>query len=275
MNQELCDLPVNKIDIEDNYRKTFDDKKLTELAKSIRKNGVIQPIVVRPSGKRYVLVAGERRLRASKLADCVTIPAVVRDITDEAYSVELQLIENIQKEAVPYMEEAYGIVRLRDTGVLDVAEIAERLGKSDQYVYVAIKLTTMSDDARQIAENGWINKSVAWEISKLQNKDHQTQAANDLARTQKDKQVTSSGAKHYIRDNFGDSAKALRSKRVADFGDGKSYAANWKYHLVRFSGEQFEAFKKIVRGRTETAVLAEAVDIVMNESGSSRVAIAA
>lgn len=79
MQQELKEIPVNKIDIEENYRKTFNEKTLAELAQSIRKNGVIQPIVVRPHGDRYVLVAGERRVRASKLADKVTIPAVIRD----------------------------------------------------------------------------------------------------------------------------------------------------------------------------------------------------
>lgn len=274
MNQELCDLPINKIDVEENYRKTFDEKKLGELARSIKKNGVIQPIVVRTKGKRYVLVAGERRLRAAKLADQVTIPAVVRDITDEAYSIELQLIENIQKEAVPYMEEAYGLAALRDKGVLDIKEIAERIGKSDAYVYCSIRLTTMSDDARRIAENGWIHKAVAWEIAKLPNKDDQTKAANELARTHKEKLITASGAKHYIATNFGDNGTALRRRRIERFGDETSFAANWKHHLVRFSPEQFEAFKKIVRGRTETAVIAEAVDCVMRQNGSVRVAVA-
>ena len=78
MNQELKDIAINRIDVEENYRKTFDEKKLSELAKSIRKNGVIQPIVVRIKGERFSLIAGERRLRASILADKVTIPAVVR-----------------------------------------------------------------------------------------------------------------------------------------------------------------------------------------------------
>lgn len=275
MQQQLKDVPINQIDIDENYRKTFDEKKLNELAKSIKKNGVIQPIVLRSKGKRYTLVAGERRLRAAKIADLVTIPSVVRDITDDAYSIELQLIENIQKEAVPFMEEAYGLAALRDKGVLDIKEIAERIGKSDAYVYCSIRLTVMSDEARRIAENGWINKGVAWEISKLTNKEDQTKAASDLARTNKEKLITASGAKHYIADNFGDSAKALRTKRRAAFGSesNKDYAANWKYHLVRFNTDQFEEFKDIVRGRTENAVLSEAVDVVMRKNGAARVEI--
>lgn len=271
MQQELKEIPVNKIDIEENYRKTFNEKTLAELAQSIRKNGVIQPIVVRPHGDRYVLVAGERRVRTSKLADKVTIPAVIRDLTDAVEIIELQLIENIQKEGVSYMEEAYGLQKLRDQGTLDIKEIAKRIGKSDAYVYMQIKIANMAEDARRIAEKGWIGKGVAWEIAKLPNPDHQNQAANDLARTQKEKLITASGAKHYVRDHFGDeSANVLRKRRVSKFGSGSNdYTANWKYHLVRFTADQFERFKNIVRGRTETEVISEAVDLVMRRENEN------
>jgi ParB/RepB/Spo0J family partition protein len=271
MKQELKEIAINRIDVEENYRKTFDEKKLSELSKSIRKNGVIQPIVVRIKGERFSLIAGERRLRASILADKVTIPAVVREIDDHAYAIELQLIENIQKEQVPYMEEAYGFARLREAGILDVKEIAERIGKHENYVYVALQLTRMAEDARRIAERGWISKGVAWEIAKLKDPAQQEKAANDLARTKgSDALITASGAKNYIRDNFGDSAGAMKKQRNATFGLGShsDYAANWKHHLVRFTGEQFDEFKKIVRGRTEIAVISEAVDAVMRESGT-------
>ena len=271
MQQELKEIPVNKIDIEENYRKTFNEKTLAELAQSIRKNGVIQPIVVRPHGDRYVLVAGERRVRASKLADKVTIPAVIRDLTDAVEIIELQLIENIQKEGVSYMEEAYGLQKLRDKGTLDVKEIAKRIGKSEAYVYYAIRLTAMSEEARKFCEKGWIGKGAAFELAKLKNEAQQTQAANDLARTNREKLITSSGAKHYIRDNFGgESANALRKRRVSKFGSGSNdYTANWKYHLVRFTADQFERFKNIVRGRTETEVISEAVDLVMRRENEN------
>lgn len=267
MQQELKNIPINKIEVEENYRKTFDEKKLAELAKSIKKNGVIQPIVVRPKGQdRYSLVAGERRLRASKLADQVTIPAVIRTIDEQAYAIELQLIENIQKEQVPYMEEAYGFARLREAGILDVKEIAERIGKSESYVYIALQLTRLADDARRIAEHGWISKGVAWEIAKLKDPEQQNQAANDLARTKADKVVSVHSARSYIGDTFGDRARKLKRDRIGKFGTGDSYTANWKKYLVSFSADQFERFKSIVRGRTQTEVLAEAVDLVMRRS---------
>lgn len=266
--QELKEIPINQIDTKNNYRKTFNERSLAELARSVKSNGVIQPIVLRPNGERYFLVAGERRLRAAQIAGLVTIPAVIRSDTDEVKLLEIQLVENIQKEAVPFMEEAYGLAELRDKGAFDVKEIADMIGKSENYVYHMLRVATMAPDARTIAEKGWIGKGVAWEISKLQNEDDQTKAANDLARTQKDKQITTSGAKAYIQDNFGDSPGALRKKRVASFGPrgADDFAANWKYHLVRFNSEQFEAFKRIVRGRTETDVLSEAVDMIMRDN---------
>src|SRR4051794_58881 len=110
MNQQLDEIPINQIRVKKNYRRTFNDKSIAELARSVKSNGVIQPIVVRPDGEMgYWLIAGDRRLRAATQAGLVTIPAVVRSDTDETKILELQLVENIQKESVPFMEEAYGL----------------------------------------------------------------------------------------------------------------------------------------------------------------------
>jgi len=269
MNQpEFKQIPINQIHVAANYRKTFNEKTLKELAGSIKENGVLEPIILRPNGKGFQIVAGERRYRASIIAGLVTIPAVVREVAD-ADILKLQIIENVQREGVPYMEEAYGVKKLREDCSYDVKEIAKMVGKSEAYIYMMIQLTRMSEDARVIAEKGWISKAVAWHISRLTSPAFQTQAANDLARTKKDKLITESGAKQYIQDNFGsgDTDQAMRKKRVAQFGAGSEFTANWKHHLVRFTGDQFENFKKVVRGRSETEVLAEAVDVVMRGGG--------
>lgn len=262
---EFQNIPLNQIHVRQNYRKTFKDDTLKALASSIKKNGVLQPILVRPNSKGFELIAGERRLRASLLAGLATIPSVIREVADQD-CLRQQIVENVQREGVPFMESAYGFKQLRDEGSYDVAEIARIVGKSERYVYLMLQLTAMSDDARRIAEAGWISQAVAFHIARLPH-DYQTKAANDLARTKKNNLVTENGAKSYIRENFQqeDTYKNLRKKRVAKFGPNSSsdYAANWKHYLVNFSVEQFEGFKKIVRGRTETAVLSEAVDIVM------------
>lgn len=114
MNQpELKQIPINQIHAASNYRKTFNDKSLKELAASIKENGVLEPIIVRPNSNGFQIIAGERRYRASKIAGIVTIPAVVRDVAD-ADILKLQIIENVQREGVPFMEEAYAIKKLRD-----------------------------------------------------------------------------------------------------------------------------------------------------------------
>lgn len=263
--QELKEIPINQIHVRDNYRKTFRDKSLKELAQSIKENGIIEPIIVRANNSGFEIIAGERRFRASQIAGLVTMPAIVREIGD-ADILRVQIVENVQREGVQFMEEAYALAKLRDDCSLDVDEIAKLIGKSTAYAFYMLKLCEMSPDARQIAEKGWLQKSVAWHIAKLKNEDDQTKAANDLARTKSDKLVTEATAKSYIADNFnGDTFKALRKKRVEIYGDN-DYAANWKRYLVQFTCEQFEEFKAIVRGRTQTDVLAEAVDLVMRKT---------
>ncbi len=128
-----------------------------------------------------------------------------------------------------------------------------------------LRLTDLPDDVRMIMSKGWVSKAVAWEIAKLEKPEHQIQAANALARTQSGKLITVSGAKGYIQDNFGDSPRRLRRNRSEVYGPTSDYVSNWKKYLVRLDSEQFERFKKIVRGRTETTVLAEAVDLVMRK----------
>ena len=262
MTAELKNIAINQIHAKSNYRKIFKDSTLAELATSIKENGVIEPIIVRPNKKGFEIIAGERRFRASQLAGLVTIPAVVRETSDEDV-LKVQIIENVQREAVPFMEEADGVRKLRDDCVLDVKEIARTLGKSDAYVYLMLKLTSMPKEVQDIARNGWITKSVAWEIAKLPNSDYQIQAANDLARTKSGDHISPNRARFYISENFGELGRKKRSGGVAKLNGGNDFVANWKHYLVRFTGDQFEAFKKIVRGRTETSIIAEAVDVVM------------
>ena len=202
------------------------------------------------------------------MAKLVTIPCVVRDV-DDSEVLKLQIVENVQREGVPYMEEAYALKKLRDDCSMDSGELAKTIGKSDTYVSFMLRLCELPDDVRSIAEKGWISKSVCWELLKIEAPEKQIQAANDLARTRPGSQITVSGAKNYIRDNFGDSAGRRRKERVEKFGPGSEYTRNWKKYLVNFTTDQFEHFKKIVRGRTQTEVLAETVDLVMRRAEGS------
>jgi ParB family chromosome partitioning protein len=127
---------------------------LEELANSIRKQGVMQPIVVRSiSSSRYEIVAGERRWRASQLAELHTIPAIIKEVSDES-AIAMSLIENIQRENLNPIEEAMALKRLQDEFQLTQQEVADAVGKSRATVTNLIRLIGLSPDVRRMLEHG-------------------------------------------------------------------------------------------------------------------------
>lgn len=264
-NQEFQEIPLNQIRAKSNYRKTFKDETLKELAQSIKENGVIEPIVVRSNGKGYVIIAGERRFKAAEIAKLATIPAIIREISDSD-ALRIQIIENVQRENVPFMEEAYGLQQLRDEHDLDVAEICKLVGKSDAWVYQMLQLTKMHSEAQRMAANGFLQKPVAQLIARLKNEEDQCKAASDLARTQRGKLVDIRYARQYIETKIEANGRPRRRRNAIQKQNGHDYCANWKKYLVNFSSVQFEYFKAIVRGRTDISTLSEAVERVMLEN---------
>ena len=127
---------------------------LEELAASIRSQGVVQPIVVRPvSGEAFEIIAGERRWRATQMAGLDTIPAIVRTVGDEA-AIALALIENIQRENLNPMEEAMALKRLQDEFELTHQQVAEAVGKSRSTVTNLLRLIGLHKDVRRLLEQG-------------------------------------------------------------------------------------------------------------------------
>ena len=122
-----------------NPRRTFDEAKLQELAESIRTNGLIQPVTVRPNAEGFEIVAGARRFRAAQLAELFSLPARIVDITD-AQTLEWQLVENSQRVDVHPYEEAQGFQRLLDMPGYDVATLVDKSGKSSAHVYARLSL---------------------------------------------------------------------------------------------------------------------------------------
>jgi ParB family chromosome partitioning protein len=122
-----------------NPRKTFDEAKLWELAESIKHNGMIQPVTVRPNNQGFEIVAGARRFRAAQLAELFSVPARIVEI-DDAQALEWQLVENSQRVDVHPYEEAQGFQRLLDIPGYDVAALVEKSGKSASHVYARLSL---------------------------------------------------------------------------------------------------------------------------------------
>lgn len=173
MTAEYRQIPLAALrESKTNPRRHFDAKALDELAASIAAHGVIQPIVVRPlnGGDTFEVVAGARRYRASKLAAVIDIPARVRELTDEQV-LEIQVIENLQREDVHPLDEAQGYRTLMDKTQHDVAAIAATVGKSESYVYQRLKLCDLTDKAKKAFFDDKITAGHAVLIARLQAKD--------------------------------------------------------------------------------------------------------
>ncbi len=135
-------------------RRDMHPEALQELADSIKAQGVMQPIVVRPIGvDKYEIIAGERRWRATQLAAIDTIPVVIRDVNDEA-AIAMSLIENIQREDLNPIEEAISLKRLQDEFELTHQEVADAVGKSRTGVTNLLRLLNLTDEVRMLLEHG-------------------------------------------------------------------------------------------------------------------------
>lgn len=154
-DSELRNVPVDLIQRgQFQPRRDMDPAALQELADSIRQQGVMQPVVLRSLTEgRYELIAGERRWRAAQMAELDCIPAIIRCVSDEA-AIAMGLIENIQRENLNPIEEAFALQRLQDEFGLTQAQVAEAVGKSRTTVTNLLRLIGLSEDVRIMLEHG-------------------------------------------------------------------------------------------------------------------------
>jgi len=173
-NSEIVYLPVDSISTNPYQpRRFFDRSGLEELAKSIRLYGVIQPISVRIiNGRVYELVAGERRMRASKLAGLATIPAVIVSATDKDSAV-LAIIENLQRQNLNYLEEAEGFHNLISDYSFTQEELAERVGKSQSAIANKIRLLRLSKQIQKLLIENELTERHARALLKLDSEEAQ------------------------------------------------------------------------------------------------------
>lgn len=154
VNRGAEDISIALIDRNPNQpRKNFDEKALKELAQSIKTNGVIQPIIVTKKGDRYIIIAGERRWRASQLAGLRTVPCIVRNYTDREIC-EIAIIENLQREDLNPIESARAIKQLIETFDLTQEVVADRIGKSRPAVANTLRLLTLTPEVVNMIEAG-------------------------------------------------------------------------------------------------------------------------
>lgn len=162
-------------------RSEFEDEGIDELAGSIRQNGLLQPLVVRPSGSAWEIVAGERRFRALRRLGWEKIPVVVRELTDEQMLV-LALVENLQRENLSPLEEAVGYRQLIDGFGLTQQEAAERVGKDRSTVANTLRLLALPERVRDLLAAGKITAGHARAILGMEGEEAQVGLAREVAR---------------------------------------------------------------------------------------------
>lgn len=174
------ELDIRRIDTNAGQpRKDFDQEKLQELADSIRQHGVVQPILLRQNGERYVIVAGERRFRAARLAGLEKVPAIVKDL-DEAQVMEVALIENLQREDLNPIEEAAAIRFLMQQHDLTQEEVSKRLSKSRPAIANSLRLLTLPEPVQAYLRNGKLQAGHARALAGLQDPEAQAVLADKI-----------------------------------------------------------------------------------------------
>ena len=193
----------------DQPRKRFDEDGLQELSNSIQENGLIQPIIVVKKGSGYRIVAGERRWRASRLAGMTGIPAIIRDLTD-LQTMEQALIENIQRQDLNPLEEAYAMDRLMKEHGLTQEKLSKQLGKSRSAIANTVRLITIDESIQDFIRNGDLSAGHARALLSLPSPDDQRKAADVVL----NKEYSVRETEEYVR-------KLLEPKRVDKIEDGE------------------------------------------------------
>ena len=202
-------LPISQIQVSTtNPRKSFDEDKLRELTESVKADGVLQPILVRPFNGSYQLVCGERRYRAAMAAELLEIPVVIQEFDDQKV-LELQLTENLQRDDLNPIEEAKGYEQLCKKHGYEVDDLAAKVHKSRAYVYGRLKLVNLPKSVKASLLKDEISASTALLIARIPDPEIQKQAAQDILNDEEwfgnEKEVgvmSFRRAKAYIQDHY-------------------------------------------------------------------------
>lgn len=179
LNLDPADLRFSETTSQAERRRHFDKGALGELADSLKSLGMVQPVVARRVNGHYEVVAGERRVLAARHAKLDEIPVTVRELTDEQV-LEVQLVENLQREDLHELAEAEGYEQLMKLHHYTVEQLVDKIGKSKAYVYARLKLTALCPEARRAFYDGKLNASTALLIARIGHHDTQRQALKDI-----------------------------------------------------------------------------------------------
>lgn len=207
--QGAREIPLAEISVNpDQPRKTFDAVQLEELAESIGRNGVLQPILLRPYEGGYQIVAGERRFQAAKIAGLTTIPAVVRDVDDDLV-LQLALIENLQRTDLNPMEEAFGYQTLIQQNGFTQTELAQVLSKSRPAIANSLRLIGLPHEVQEMVSDGRLSAGHARAILSVEGDERRIALARKVVANQLTVRQTEK-----LASGFSDSASSEHTQKA-------------------------------------------------------------
>lgn len=179
-NEEVIDVDIEELRANPYQpRKVFNDEALMELSNSIKEHGVFQPIIVKKSIKGYEIIAGERRVRASKLAGLKKIPAIIRNLNDEQM-MEIALLENLQRENLSAIEEAIAYKSMIEKLSLTQEDLAKKVGKSRSHITNILGLLRLPKEVQQMVANNQLSMGHARVLSKLEDNQKIIEMAHEI-----------------------------------------------------------------------------------------------
>lgn len=174
----VMELKINEVEPNRHQpRKVFDQDRLEALSESIKEHGVVQPIIVRSQGLGYIIVAGERRWRAAKMAGLKSIPVIIKDISSREV-MEIALIENLQREDLNPIEEAEAFQKLIEEHSLTQEEVGKVVGKSRAAVANSVRLLSLTDQIKEMLADGRLSSGHARALVTITDNDRQNELAN-------------------------------------------------------------------------------------------------
>ena len=178
--RSIVEIRINEVEPNiEQPRKVFDQEKLETLAESIKEHGVVQPIIVRKEGSRYVIVAGERRWRASKIAGLKTIPVIIKDLSAREV-MEIALIENLQREDLNPIEEAEAYQKLMEEYEMTQEDVAKIVGKSRAAIANSVRLLTLTNEIKEMLLDGRITSGHARTLITIPDMERQNELAKEI-----------------------------------------------------------------------------------------------
>ena len=241
---QVMEIAMDKIVPQKNQpRKIFDQDSMRELASSIKEHGILQPVLVRPNGEFYEIIAGERRWRAAEMAGLLFIPAIIKELEDLKVA-EISLVENLQREDLSAIEEARAYRNLMEEYQYTQELIAERVGKSRSYIANTIRLLNLSPEIREMIERKLISPGHARALLTLSSTREQIMAANEI--------INSKLSVRQVEKKM----KSGKGKRARE--DGKSAdLLELEERLQRHFGTRAEINSQRIGGKIEIAYYSE------------------